>query len=295
MGVAGEKDLNQVKYQDHSVILQGLRFLPRRYVGKARLAKFLLGDFLQSRDIHVFDRFNNNFVVPSLIEPIAFHLLIDGVYEPETLEFLLNHLCLGSSFVDVGANIGVFTVPVARQIGLEGQVLAIEPSHEIFRYLQENIRLNGISNVRLRECATFDADVSILPFYEAPPEHFGMGALAPQFSGLSEPVEGMSLDHLLEEERITHVDLLKVDVEGFESYVFRGARQLLQGNNPPLIIFEFCDWAERRASGIQVGEAQQVLQRWGFEIWRLSDFPKRKPPLRNVLTTGSEMLVVRRA
>ena len=59
--------------------------------------------------LHV--QYNCTFVVPSLREPIGFHLLIDGVYEVEAVEFMLGQLRAGSVFVDIGANIGVFTAP----------------------------------------------------------------------------------------------------------------------------------------------------------------------------------------
>ncbi len=68
-----------------------------------------------------------------------------------------------------------------------------------------------------------------------------------------------TLDSVLSELAITSVDVLKVDVEGFEAAVFRGAERLLSGPNPPIVVFEFCDWAEQR-SGYCIGDAQRVLQ-----------------------------------
>jgi FkbM family methyltransferase len=232
--------------------------------------------------------------VPHLREPIAFHLLVDGTYEPETRNFLLRHLSPGGVFVDVGANIGVFSVPAARRVGPAGQVLAVEASRRVFRFLEENIRLNNLSNVVLKECAACDRDATV-ELYEAPASSFGMGSLAPQFGAAPTGVRGRTLDDIIEEEGIRKVELLKVDVEGFEAAVFRGAERLLTGLRPPLIVFEFVDWAEARVPESRIGEAQRQLTGWGYRIWRLSDFMKGKGPLKDICTTGYEMLVALRS
>src|SRR5438552_3845100 len=99
-----------------------LRVLSPSLRGKARLAKVLLRKHLHVRDVEIHARYDCTFLVPSLAEPIAFHLLTDGVYEGQTLELLLKHLRSGSTFVDVGANIGAFAVPVARRVGVTGRV-----------------------------------------------------------------------------------------------------------------------------------------------------------------------------
>ena len=269
------------------------RLFPPGTPGKARLARAALNNSLDTRDVQLRDQFGNLFFLPSLREPIAFHLLIDGVYEPETIDFVLNYLKPGLNFVDVGANVGAFTVPAAKKVSPSGRVLSIEPSPTIFSYLETNVRENGLSNVYLKQCAIFNQDAN-LPFYEAPTDHFGMGSLAPQFSSKPTAVAGKTLDHMLSEEGIEHVDLLKVDVEGFEFHVFQGARKLLTSEKPPLIVFELCDWAEARVLEGKVGDAQQVLKEWGYQIWSLSDFLRNKRSLSNIITKGSVMLVARK-
>ncbi len=268
-----------------------LCWLPSGMPGKTRLARFLLGHCLKAQDVLLQNRYGCTFVVPSLCEPIGFHLLVDGVYEAEAVQFVLSQLRAGSVFVDVGANIGVFTLTAATKIGATGRVLAIEPSPRIFPYLQRNVRLNALTNVRLRQCAASHRTAHTVPFWEAPVEHFGMGALAAQFHDHPITVSAQTLDAMLSEESIERVRLLKVDVEGFEAAVFQGAEQLLTGNDAPLILFEFCDWAEARVPGSAVGSAQRLLLGWGYRIWRLADFVSNRPPLDNLLTAGFETLV----
>ena len=139
--------------------------------------------------------------------------------------------------------------------------------------------------------AASDRDGEIVDFYEAPPSHFGMGSLGPQFGTEPVSVAARSLDRILAEESIACVDILKVDVEGFEAAVFRGAQQLLNGSSPPLVVFEFCDWAEAR-SGEPIGTAQRVLTAFGYRIYRCRDFLSRvQRPAPCVITSGFVTLV----
>ena len=73
-----------------------------------------------------------------------------------------------------------------------------------------------------------------------------MGSLGAQFGANPVEVSASTLDKVLEQAGRAHVDLLKVDVEGFEVCVFKGAQNLLTGVYPPLVLFECCDWAEAR-------------------------------------------------
>src|SRR5687767_2483364 len=88
-----------------------MRLYPRGIPGRVRLGKLLLGDCRKARNISLSGPGGLTFLVPSLQEPIALHLSIDAEYEPATLRLLLRLLTPGSTFVDVGANIGVFGLP----------------------------------------------------------------------------------------------------------------------------------------------------------------------------------------
>jgi FkbM family methyltransferase len=267
--------------------------IPAGLRGKTRLAKALLHSQLAAQDVELKDRYGCSFVVPSLREPIGFHLLIDGDYENDALSFILARLDAGSVFVDVGANIGVFALPVAKKVGPTGAVLAVEASPRVFPYLEGNLKLNQLEHVRSVNAAAADA-AGTVPFYEAPVNHFGMGSLAAQFDGKPIPVHASTLDQLTVEAKLSRVDLLKIDVEGFEVKVLEGARGLLSSVHPPLIVFEFCDWAEARVPGAQVGDAQRLLFQLGFSIWQLAEFGKKHRSLKVPLTTGYEMLVALR-
>ena len=212
-----------------------LRLLPSRLKGKSRLARTLLGRALDGRDLELKDRYGSRILVPGVIDPVGFYLLIDAGYEQREVDFVLRCLEPGSTFVDIGANVGTFVFPAARKVGMDGRVIAVEASPRIFPYLQRSVDLNRATNVILRRCAASDV-AGPVQFFEPPLEKFAMGALAQQFHTNPVEVDALPLDQILEEEGIDRVDVLKVDVEGFERAVFKGAQGLLQRADCPLIL-----------------------------------------------------------
>jgi FkbM family methyltransferase len=184
----------------------------------------------------------------------------------------------------------MFTIPVAHSVGPTGRVLGVEASPRIFSYLEHNVKRSQLTNIALECCAVQDAGTSEVEFYDAPLSHFGMGSMAPQFGAQAPRVRAETLDSILSRHRLSRIDVLKVDVEGFEAAVFRGANRLLTGIAPPVVVFEFCDWAEKRAFG-RTGLAQECLRDHGYRFWRLPTLLAGGPPLQDVILEGSDMLV----
>lgn len=274
--------------------LAGLfRRLPPGLPGKARAARWLLGRQLAATDCWIEARGGLRFRVPSLREPVAFHLLVDGVYEPATASVLARLLRPGMRFVDVGANIGAHALPAARLVGPEGDVLALEPAPQVFPYLEANVAANGLRNVTALPLAAGEV-AGPVPFYPAPADHFGMGSRAPQFHAEPVTVASETLDRVLARHPGPAVGLVKVDVEGFEAAVFAGAAGLLGAAGAPPVLFEFSDWAERRAYGDDLGRAQRRLLDYGYRLWRLEAWCRGRAPLSSVLTGGAaELLAVK--
>lgn len=270
-------------------LVGALRMLPAGTRGKMRLARALLSGARDRRDVEITLIGGERFIMPSLREPVAFHCLVNGVYEPEVVSLLRRFLSPGGVFLDVGANVGVFSVLASGIVGPSGTVVAIEASPRINAYLERNLERNGCANVHRLAKAASESGPGVLRFWPAPDEHFGMGALAPQFGTTDIEVEADTIDHLLASLGIRHVDLVKMDIEGFEAAALTGARDLLTGDRPPTLVFEFADWAERRA-GTSPGAAQRVLLELGYSLYRI-DSAGRPILMRAPLETGSDNLL----
>ncbi|HXF97240.1 MAG TPA: FkbM family methyltransferase [Gaiellaceae bacterium] len=133
------------------------------------------------------------------------------------------HLREGGTYVDVGAHIGEFALLAAQAVGTSGIVLALEPNHDLALVLEENVRLNRLSNVAVRAVAV-GAESGRTGFRVD--ERSGGGWIDPG-QGTTYRVDCVTLDELAEEEALPQIDFLKIDAAGGEVAVLQGARRLL--------------------------------------------------------------------
>jgi FkbM family methyltransferase len=148
-----------------------------------------------------------------------------GLYERSEVALFRRLLSPGDVVVDVGANVGYLTSLFATIVGSRGRVIAVEPSPRLLPRLEQLVELLWPVPVELVPCALGASGGSaVLRDFERP-EHSGAGTLragpGPPSGGAEVAVR--TLSSLLEERGLSHVDLLKVDVEGYEPDVMAGA------------------------------------------------------------------------
>lgn len=165
----------------------------------------------------------------------------------------------GWNVVDVGANIGAYAVWAAGRMG-SGRLIAIEPNPVSFERLQRSMgQLTVETSAYEVACGDTDGEIAL---------HFQPGytvsSSVVSFSGASETatVRMRRLDDILAHERMTHVDLLKIDVEGAEAMVLRGAKTIL-GATDRVILETVAGELEDAVTGI--------LMRLGFRLVDASD------------------------
>jgi FkbM family methyltransferase len=189
-------------------------------------------------------------------------------YERE-LRYLHHFVAPGMVVVDGGASCGIYTAVAARLVGPSGRVLSFEPGAEAFSVLTKNIQLNHLTNVRAHCAALSDRDGRALLYHlERGPNSFSIGC--PKSTAVeSEEVVTRTLDEMFREEGIDRVEFIKLDTEGAEELVLRGAGQSI-ARSRPTIIFEVNAVAARQL-GLRPCGAWELLMTWGYRFLFLTE------------------------
>jgi len=164
----------------------------------------------------------------------------------------------GMNVIDIGANIGVYTVLVAEKVGNIGKVIAVEPEPENYKQLLENIKLNNLQNVTPINIALTDHEGSEKLYLSASGSG-GHSLIIPENKNSYTSVQVETLDKLLKELDIRKIDIMKIDTEGAEIPILKGAEKTLRDNPDMKIIIA----AEHYPS--QIKEVTQFLNEKGFK------------------------------
>ncbi|MBA7498664.1 hypothetical protein ES704_01401 [subsurface metagenome] len=170
------------------------------------------------------------------LDGITIALVFTHSYEPMTTQVFKNVLCKGMNVIDVGANIGYFSLLASKLVGDSGKVWAIEPEPNNFKHLIENVRLNNMENIIPVDKAASDVGgkTSLFVSKEESGEHSLVGGRLHTKDTIE--VETLKLDDLIDNHK---VDLIKTDTEGHEMSVLSGASNIIARNRDLILIIEF--------------------------------------------------------
>jgi FkbM family methyltransferase len=193
------------------------------HILKGRIERVLLRAF-RKRTLHCTDD-SGILYEASPWECVQSNILRAGAYEPQTIELLRSLLKTGHVMVDVGANVGEFSLISASLVGNQGRVIAIEASPIIYESLRRNISLNGFANV-FPILVAAASESGLMNFDELPRDNWGMNRRSRNTqnvsSGSSTLVAARRVDSLLRDCNVDRCDVMKIDVEGMELDVLRG-------------------------------------------------------------------------
>lgn len=178
---------------------------------------------------------------------IGDHIAAESQYEPNVLPLFLDSLSPGFHVLDVGANVGLFSLLAAGRVGPEGRVYSIEPVSKNVRSLCAGIHRNGFANICLFPVAASDrAGVIAVMRYD----DSSNGIVDSELS-MSEGVEFVPtqrLDFLLA--GVPRLDVIKIDIEGYEPVAWGGLKTLVEKHRP-LVFSEFSPIAIRNCSRME--------------------------------------------
>ena len=188
----------------------------------------------------------------------------------------------GSVFVDVGANVGYFTL-LASTLG--ARVVAYEPTPSVFARLKENVALNGFEDAQLVNAAVMDKPGTLsLHISGDDPEANSLFGDDAQDNTPCVRVPAITLDDDLAARGIQHVDLLKIDAEGAEPFVLDGATRLLGSPNPPVIIVEVNAFT-LKCAGLQPSDILSRLESHGYNHTEIETTIYKGSHCGNILAT----------
>jgi FkbM family methyltransferase len=221
-------------------------------------------------------------------EGVSLPIFLDGFYEPAETRFLSKSLRQGDIFVDIGANIGYFTTYASKLVGRRGKVIAFEPDPHNCRTLTTNIELNSARNVVIRNVALGSEARS--GFLYRSKTNFGDHRVSDCGEDRERvPISILRFDQACAEIGLSHVDLIKIDVQGFEPYVFAGMGSCLCDFGVRTILMEYWPCGIREAGGAPATMLESITAK-GFTIHELDSFGEMVPSsLSDIIRRTEEM------
>ena len=204
--------------------------------------------------------------------------VIRGGFERAELHLVEKMLKPGMTVLDVGAHHGLYTLLAAKRVGAQGRVIAFEPSSRERKRLRKHLWVNRCSNVRIAGCALGES-AGEADFFLVEGLHDWCNSLRPpdvEERTSTVRIGVRRLDDVLERLGINKVDFVKLDVEGAELGVLRGAERLLKGAARPAILVEVQD-LRTRPWGYRAREIVQWLAATGYRWFELDTDGKLEP------------------
>ncbi len=212
----------------------------------------------------------NKLYVDTRDEGVSRLLIEDGIIEPAITHLFRSILKEGMTVVDIGANLGYYTLLSARLVGKHGKVYAFEPVPHNFKLLEKSIAANRFTNITAIEKAVSDKQGKTRIYIDA--GNFGNHTLV---YGTTHAVHGaieietISLDEFFNDDE--KIDLIKMDAEGAEGLIIEGGRKILARKNIR-IIMEFWPLGQEKL-GFQPYDLLHRLRQYGFSIKLITEKP----------------------
>lgn len=206
-------------------------------------------------------------------------MFVKGIYDPNFSIAINSSLNKGGTFIDVGANIGNFSLLASKAVGTTGHVIAIEPSSRDYDRLVDNIRLNQLENVIAPyKFAVSDRTGEKATLQIANEERSALNTFAPEFSvkGITkvntEEVETSTLDSFVERSGLSNIEAVKMDIEGSELKALHGAINTITKFRPVMMIG--VNEVSLKASGTTRAEVQKFMQDHRYRMYKVSYKPR---------------------
>ena len=195
-----------------------------------------------------------------LNEEIDNSIYYQGCFEPMTVRIIKKYVKSGMTVIDIGANVGCHTVRFAKQVGASGKVIAFEPTKYAYEKLKKNVALNMLKNTVLEKSALSDKSVKkqMVQFKSSYP-------LDNKVKRAKDIISITTLDEYVSKHNVGKVDFIKLDVDGFEYKIIRGAMKTIKMNKP--IIITEIGVSTLKNAGDDINDLIGTLSRIGYRFY----------------------------
>lgn len=211
-------------------------------------------------------RNGDHIYVDPLDETVSANLIAHGGWEPWIHKTVMGLTSRDATVIDVGANLGYYTLGMARRVGDKGRVHAFEANPRMAAFVRKTIGFNGLSNrVRIIEKAASNVEGHVN--FMVSRQFGGSGHLLVAESSIGADQTIISVETVrLDDIGVDKADIIRMDAEGSEPLVLRGAERLLA--NPDIIVC--MEWSPiQMRSRASVPELVEWLEGMGFRFWRI--------------------------
>lgn len=215
-----------------------------------------------------------------------------GKYATESHESQIfeNQLKKDQTVLDLGANIGYYSLLARSKVGPNGKIFSFEPSEENVSLIKKSIAENRFTNIIVVEAAVSDNDgyseLFLSPFYKSEHSLFEYNYSSGEHKGNKKKIKLVSIDSFLEKTGDLRVDIIKMDVEGSEKKSLDGMKKTIEFNKRLTLITEF--WPQGFVNaGIESKEFLEILISSGFNLYHIDEFLQKTYPV-----TVNEMLQI---
>ena len=228
---------------------------------KRRVFRFLIPP---KREL-VYDRYLGDLRVNiNTLYPVELEMLT-GEYDPGTSKVIRRFLHEGCVAADIGANVGALTMLMAKVVGKDSVVLAVEPGPPIFSRLANNLESNPKIKSRVRTIQLGLADRQDKLFWYEDPRNPGNAGLLNDYGV---PVEIIPLDELISRENVSRLDFVKIDVEGMELEVIKGGTRTFQEYKPVIYYQTLTAFQQHRGFDI-FAQIAEILKSMDYTLFGL--------------------------
>jgi FkbM family methyltransferase len=195
---------------------------------------------------------------------LLMHYWVDKNAREDEAVFLNRLVKLGSTVLDIGANVGTLTIPLSLHVGDRGKVISIEANPTTYRYLVGNIHYNNIKNITTYNVAVGEKEGKLY-FSNISSDDMNRVLCNTTQDAIEVPVR--SIDSIIYENKIKHIRLMKIDIEGYELFALKGATNALDMTD--IVFFE--SWEEHANNyGYSTTDIIKLLIAKGFHVYKIA-------------------------